>query len=148
MRRSENIGFFMLRLTKNITNKKLPAGELRPELAYILCYLSNPNKNDVFLDPFAGYGSIPIERARNFPYNLVFASDKNKDFKRIIRDRMKSKKMSKTIIPKVQNALSMQSFDDEFITKIVTDPPWGFHEKMSYWFLHINVRRVFKSIKT
>ena len=94
LRRSENIGFFMLRLTKNIINKKLPAGELRPELAYILCYLSEPDKSDIFLDPFAGYGSIPIERVKNFSYNLVFASDNDKRFKQIIRDRIKTKKVN------------------------------------------------------
>lgn len=128
LRRSENIGFFMLRLTKNITNKKLPAGELRPELAYILCYLSEPNKSDIFLDPFAGYGSIPIERAKKFSYNLVFASDNNKDFKQIIRDRIKTQKVNKTIIPKVLDALDMKAFKDDFISKIVTDPPWGLYE--------------------
>lgn len=130
LRRSENIGFFLLRLTKNITNKKLPAGELRPELAYILCFLSEPDKSDIFLDPFAGHGSIPIERVKFFSYSLVFASDKDKNFKQIIRDRIKTKKVNKTIIPKVQGALDMKSFEDGFITKIVTDPPWGLYENI------------------
>ena len=130
LRRSENIGFFMLRLTKNITNKKLPAGELRPELAYILCYLSEPDKSDIFLDPFAGHGSIPIERAKSSSYNLVFASDSNKDFKQIIRDRIKTKKVNKTIIPKVLDALDMKAFEDGFVSNIVTDPPWGLYENI------------------
>ncbi len=128
LRRSENIGFFMLRLTKNITNKKLPAGELRPELAYILCYLSEPDKSDIFLDPFAGHGAIPIERAKNFSYNMIFASDNNKGFRQIIRDRIKTKKVNKTIIPKMLDALNMKAFEDGFISKIVTDPPWGLYE--------------------
>ena len=128
LRRSENIGFFMLRLTKNITNKKLPAGELRPELAYILCYLSEPDKSDIFLDPFAGHGAIPIERAKNFSYNIVFASDNDKGFKQTIRDRIKTKKVNKTIIPKVLDALDMKAFENGFISKIVTDPPWGLYE--------------------
>ena len=130
LRRSENICFFMLRLTKNITNKKLPAGELRPELAYILCYLSEPEKSDIFLDPFAGHGAIPIERAKNFSYNLVFAGDNDKDFKQIIRDRIKTKKVNKTIIPKVLDALNMRTFEDGFVSKIVTDPPWGLYEEI------------------
>lgn len=123
LRRSENIGFFLLRLTKNTINKKLHTGELRPELAYILCSLSEPNKSDIFLDPFAGHGSIPIERAKTFPYNFIFAGDSNKEFKQFIREKIKTKKTKKTIIPKVQDALNMQSFEDSFITKIVTDPP-------------------------
>jgi 23S rRNA G2445 N2-methylase RlmL len=130
LRRSENIGFFMLRLTKNITNKKLPAGELRPELAYILCYLSEPDKSDIFLDPFAGHGSIPIERAKNFSYNMIFASDNDKNFKQIIRDRIKTKKVNKTIIPKVLDALDMKVFENGFVSKIVTDPPWGLYENI------------------
>jgi len=128
LRRSENIGFFLMRLTKNITNKKLHAGELRPELAYILCSLSEPDKSDIFLDPFAGYESIPIERAKIFPYNLIFAGDNNKEFKQFIKEKIKTRKTKKTIIPKVQDALDMQLFEDNFITKIVTDPPWGLFE--------------------
>ncbi len=130
LRRSENIGFFLLRLTKNVTNKKLPPGELRPELAYIISYLSEPNKNDIFLDPFAGHGSIPIERAKNFPYTIIFASDNDKNFKQIIKKRIKDKKLNKTILPKVQDALNMKTFDDNFITKIATDPPWGLYENI------------------
>lgn len=130
LRRSENVGFFLLRLTKNITNKKLHPGELRPELAYILCSLSEPDKSDIFLDPFAGYGSIPLERAKNFPYDLIFAGDNDRKFKQFIREKIKTKKAKKTIIPKVQDALDMQSFEDSFITKIVTDTPWGLFENI------------------
>lgn len=130
LRRNENIGFFMLRLTKNIINKKLSAGELRPELAYILCSLSEPDKSDIFLDPFAWHGSIPIERAKSFSYNMVFASDNDKGFKQIIREKIKNKKVNKIIIPKVQDALDMESFEDGFVTKIVTNPPWGLYENI------------------
>ncbi len=150
LRRSENIGFFLLRLTKNVTNKKLHPGELRPELAYILCSLSEPDKSDIFLDPFAGYGSIPIERARSFPCNLIFVSDNNREFKQFIRERIKTKKVNKTIIPKVQDALDMQSFENAFITKIVTDPPWGLFEDIkditSFYFSMVDeFLRVLKS---
>lgn len=128
LQRRENIGFFMLRLTKNITNKKLHKGELRPELAHILCYLSEPDKEDIFLDPFSGYGSIPIERAKSFPANIIFATDKKEEYKKYFNEKIKLRKLKIKIILKTLNALNMGFFKNNFITKIVTDPPWGIYE--------------------
>src|SRR3989344_9063070 len=69
LERKENIGFFMLRLTKN-KNKGIEKGKLRSELAYLLNYLSEPDKRDVFLDPFSGLGTLPIMR-KNFVYKEI-----------------------------------------------------------------------------
>lgn len=128
--RREGVGFFMLRLTKNVTNKKLHPGELRPELAHVMCYLSDPSKDDIFLDPFAGYGAIPLERAKSFSVNLIFANEKNAEQKKYIKNKLDSKKLKKQVILKADDALDMKSFEDGFITKIVTDPPWGEFENI------------------
>lgn len=124
LKRREKIGFFLLRLTKNKLSK-LERGELRPELAYILCSLSKPNKKDIFLDPFAGHGSIPITRAKYFASNLIFASDKIEGYKRYLNKRINSKSIRERIIPKNLDATQLDFFENNYIDKIVTDPPWG-----------------------
>ena len=61
--RSEGMAFFCMRLTKKPNQEKyLEKGELRPELASILCLISEPKDDDIFMDPFCGYGAIPIQR--------------------------------------------------------------------------------------
>ena len=130
LKRRENISFFMLRITKNKQNKNLKKGELRKELSHILCFLSEPKENDTFLDPFAGYGSIPIKRAKLKKVNLIFASDKIKNYKNEFNKRIQDKKLRDKIIPKTLDATNLEFFKDNFITKIVTDPPWGEYKKI------------------
>lgn len=126
--RSEGAGFFMARLSRNISNKNLQKGELRPELAYMLNYLSEPDKNDVFLDPFSGHGSIPFARLKYFPVNLIFANDAEEEMRAFMKSRIAGSLAKEKIIIKKMDALSMSGFEDGFIGKIVTDPPWGYFE--------------------
>ena len=122
----ERYGFFLKRLTRQTAYKKtLEKGALRPELAHVLNFISEPDADDIFLDPFCGYGSIPIERATSFPYNMIFAADKNQELVKLIRQKLKGSRIKGTFIVKEQDALDMQAFEDGFIHKIVTDPPWG-----------------------
>lgn len=130
--RSENIGFFMFRITYDIP--KLERGQLRPELTNILCLLSNPKDEDVVLDPFAGSGAIPIERARITKFKGIFALDKNLELAKKLRDKIKkfrSKKIQKSFFTKAKNFFETD-FDDGFFDSIITDPPWGFFEKLEY----------------
>ena len=129
--RSEGYGFFLMRLTTHTAYEKvLQKGELKPELAHLLCFISEPNEEDIFLDPFCGYGAIPIERALSFPYNMIFAIDKDSDKKQFVRNSLTTKKVKGTFIVKSQDALNLASFDTNFIHKIVTDPPWGLFERL------------------
>jgi 16S rRNA G966 N2-methylase RsmD len=122
--RSEGYGFIGIRIkhTQNV-EKVLQKGELRTELANMLCYISEPDKEDVFLDPFAGSGSIPIERATAFPYKQVIASEADiKTFERL-KKRVSESKLN--IILGQWDALNLKSIPNNSIKKIVTDPPWG-----------------------
>lgn len=108
--RSEGLGLFGARLTQHPDyGKTLERGELRPELANMLCLLSEPKETDVFLDPFAG--SAAIARARTeFSYKQMLVGDiepKNKTIRKM-------------------DATRLEEFGDESVDKIVTDPPWGF----------------------
>jgi tRNA (guanine6-N2)-methyltransferase len=129
--RSEGYGFFLFRLTQQPAFQHvLEKGELGPEIAYTLCYLSEPNNDDIFLDPFCGYGSIPLERAVSFPYNMIFAFDNDPGKKRLVRSRVKESRIKGMFIVKTENALNMKTFEDGFVHKIVTDPPWGFYKEL------------------
>ena len=127
LRRREGVGFFMIRLTRNNLKRRIFKGELRPELAYVLCYLSEPQRNDIFLDPLAGYGAIPLARAKNFPYAFIWAMDRDRKCGRIIKRKIKKARVIKRVGVLVQDALRMKQIADESITRIVTDPPWGLY---------------------
>lgn len=124
--RREGNGLFGLRLTRHTSYEKiLEKGELYPELAHILCLISEPNQNDTFLDPFCGSGAIPIARAIGFPYGTIYASDiENKS---VEKTRQKASKANRKIIIRKCDALHLDTFNDNSIDKIVTDPPWGLH---------------------
>ena len=129
LRRREGLGLFLERLTRHKTfDKSLEKGELRPDLANALCLMSDPGPDDVFLDPFCGHGAIPLERARAAPFKLMFATDADADAVKKLRRKVKAtgrKRLIRSIIAKRTDALELTGFDDGFITKIVTDPPWG-----------------------
>lgn len=127
--RSEGFCFFGLRLTRHQDYKKLLyLGELRPELAYLMCLMSEPSSDDIFIDPFAGYGSIPIARASNFPFNKIYASDL--DLKQVELLKMKTRTAKININIGKWDATQLVNFRDCSIDKIVTDPPWGIYAKV------------------
>lgn len=122
--RNESYGFVGLRLTRTPNYEKtLHKGELRPELANIMCLISKPSSNDVFLDPFAGYGAIPIERAKAFPYAQIMAGEKELPAFKVLEDKVK-KTRQKIVVGK-WDALNLSALTDNSLDKIVTDPPWG-----------------------
>lgn len=128
LRRNENIILFALKLTYNrITEKQLPGGALRPELSYLLAYMSKIKSSDIIIDPFCGHGSIPKEIVKHFNYNMVFASDINEIL--INQFKLEYKKNKKNLFIKQRNALDLSYFKDGFIDKIITDPPWNIFEK-------------------
>lgn len=100
-------------------------GKLRPKLAHILNLLSEPNKDDVYLDPFAGHGALPWDRMNNFPYAKIYVSDINEKF---VRKYDKEYQKHSNIIIKKANAHNLAYLKDESVSKIVTDPPWGLYE--------------------
>ena len=131
--RREGLFLFLLRLTRQAAGEaRLEPGELRPELANLLCELSDPDATDVFLDPFCGSGSIPLERASLAPYRLIFAQDTDPGRVKALRQRVKGlrKPAQRTFFAKQVDARSMEGFDDSFVDKVVTDPPWGLYEAL------------------
>lgn len=124
--RAEGCGFFGLRLTRHPDYKKiLQPGELRPELAYLLCVISEPNSDDIFLDPFAGYGAIPFQRLNYFKFQKIFVGDIDP---KIVYDlKRKFESLGKNVSVGCWDALSPKDFPANSLDKIVTDPPWGIY---------------------
>ncbi len=127
--RREGTGFFMMRLTKHATTQRmLHKGELRPELASLLCALSEPREGDVFVDPFCGYGSIPLARAQLAPYRSIHALDNDMHLVAYLKKKLQTHDTpypSRSIRVEHCDALNLDTFEDNSVDKIVTDPPWG-----------------------
>lgn len=123
--RSEGQAFFGIRLTGLTETKGKPEkGELRPELAHLLCLLSNPAAHDTFLDLFCGSGAIPLERSLSFPYTQIVASDSDLSLVETLKHKVLSQQAFKVT---QMDALTLGGIEDQSIDKIVTDPPWGFY---------------------
>jgi tRNA G10 N-methylase Trm11 len=127
--RREKYGFFGLRITYPSKNEsRREKGELRKEVAYVMNFISNPDPKDIVLDPFAGHGAIPLERARNFPYKRIIAIDK--DSYLVYKLKRKVATFKKNIEVICGDALNLYKIPDKSIDKIITDPPWGEFEKI------------------
>ncbi len=132
--RREGYGFAGLRITRHRAYEKtLARGELRPELCHLLGLISEPTEEDVMLDPFCGSGAIPLERARSFPYRTVLAGDVDAKQVKDLRSKVRqlrwvvNSKRRKFVVGR-WDALDLRTFAPESVSKIITDPPWGFYE--------------------
>jgi len=127
--RKEEISLFGARITPlgKETTRKYNKGELRQELAHLLVLLSDHQKEDVILDPFAGSGAIVLERVQSFPYKKFFAGDNKEDL--VEELKRKTKWGQQKIIVEKHDALNLDNLDDGSINKIITDPPWGLFER-------------------
>jgi predicted RNA methylase len=106
-------------------------GELPRTTCRLLAEMTEPRADDVFLDPFCGYGGIVLERSLASPYRFAFAQDIDPEKVAAVKESLSGKlfeKRRKTIFPKARDALDPAAFDSGFVTAIATDPPWGLYE--------------------
>lgn len=121
--RAEGKKLFTLRLPRaKFKREKLMAGELRPELAHILCLAAGIKAKHTVLDMFAGYGSLPYEAVRGFGCKQVIASDNRK---------LPNRHEHPFITWHTAEASHLDFFADHSIDRIVTDPPWGVYDRMN-----------------
>jgi tRNA G10 N-methylase Trm11 len=121
--RANEKSYFGMRASNFTINTTEPE-ELRSDLATLLCYVSEPQKNDVFLDSFCGSGAIPLARAKLGKYTKIYGYDS--DGAKISKLRAVS---GSGMVFSVGDARNMAMIADASITKIVTDPPWGLYDK-------------------
>lgn len=121
-------GFFGLRLTHPAWDeKRLPAGRLDPEIAYLLSVISQPQDTDVVLDPMAGHGAIVAARAQHFPFKMILATDS--DPERVAGIKSQYAPFGKQFVIGQMDATDMEDIPEATVTTIITDPPWGLHDE-------------------
>ncbi|MBN2101216.1 methyltransferase [Candidatus Dojkabacteria bacterium] len=100
-------------------------GSLRPTIAATLVYLSGVDKNDIFLDPMCGAGTILAERMIAGSYREILGGDIDESAVEAAKVNL-SRLKSNAILPNIKmwDATNLP-LDDESVTKIVTNPPWG-----------------------
>jgi len=126
--RDDGSCYFLKRLSRHTAyDKLLDPGELHPELAYMMCWLTVPKYTDIVLDPFCGYGAIPLQRCRRFPFARLYAFDKSE--KALGRTREKLPRKNPHIVIRNQDVLTLsKALPPESVDAVITDPPWGFFE--------------------
>lgn len=125
--RRENFAFCGQLISKReFTEKNLHKGELRPELAYLICSYAKIKSDDVVLEPFCGYGSIPVQLSKHFPFKKMYINDIDEEKITLLRENKHLKKENIEISAK--DSLQSQTFLEKEISLVITDPPWGFYE--------------------
>lgn len=126
--RREGFAFCGQLITKReFTEKNLNKGELRPEIAYFISCFADIQKDDIILEPFCGYGSIPVQIAKKFHYQKLFASDIDEQKIKLVAEK-KQLCGNENINVSVQNAFELKNIPDKYADVIISDPPWGYYE--------------------
>lgn len=112
---------------REFTEKNLNKGELRPELAYLMCCFAELKENDVIAEPFCGYGSIPIQLVKKFHFLHLYVSDIDEEKITALKEK-KYFKQNDFVSVEVQDAFSLKQIKDNSVDVIISDPPWGFFE--------------------
>ena len=147
--RSEGFAFCGQLISKReFTEKNLNKGELRPELAYLISAFSEISPHDTILEPFCGYGSIPVQLSKRFNFAKLLVSDIDSEKIEALREKKALQKEAVKV--SVQDALVLPQIDDNSIDMIISDPPWGFYEDIGdicdfYRNMFNSFRRVLKS---
>ncbi len=114
---------------REFTEKNLNKGELRPEIAYLICCFADINSEDTVLEPFCGYGSIPTQLAKKFRFKKLYISDIEEDRVELTKSRKQISQAPEGLIDcRTADAMSLSHIEDKSISLVITDPPWGFYE--------------------
>lgn len=124
--RADGRAWFLKRLSRHRAyDKLLHPGELHPQLAYLMCWLARPGRRDTVIDPFCGYGAIPQELSRRFPFARLYAADLDAAVLKIAREKLPKRE---NILVERQDALNLTAaFPAGSIQAVITDPPWGLY---------------------
>jgi 16S rRNA G966 N2-methylase RsmD len=109
------------------TKGRQPAekGSLSAELSALLVTLSRPDPRDVFLDPFAGSGSIIAARLTSPAHKIIY-NDLDKSLYRSAEARL-GHHAGLTFTN--EDGTAITSAKSAEVSAIVTDPPWGEYDE-------------------
>ena len=114
---------------REFTEKNLNQGELRPEIAYLICCFADIQNNDTILEPFCGYGSIPVQLAKKFRFEKLYVSDL--DSENASQTAARKQLSAPNIECCTADATILSHIQDKSISLVITDPPWGYYEEMT-----------------
>jgi 16S rRNA G966 N2-methylase RsmD len=97
-------------------------GALSYELSSMLVAASRPSARDVFLDPFAGSGSLVLARAESDARRIWYSDINLREFE---HDFPRELYAGRHVDFLDDDALTLDSVPDGQVDVIVTDPPWG-----------------------
>ena len=130
--REEGYGFYGQLIEKRaVTEKNLDKGELRPEFAFLMCLCAEHTDKSVIMDPFAGFGAIPIQIKRNFPYHRLIINDIDAEKIQKLKRIFDNKELDSRILLSCDDALHQPNILRHSIDTIITDPPWGYYEEIN-----------------
>ena len=122
---------------REFTEKNLNKGELRPEIAYLICCFAEINSEDTILEPFCGYGSIPIQLAKHFKCSKIYAFDIDEEkVKRLYSGALRQAQglqnsQGQQVDIRQADAFELSHLPDNSIDAVITDPPWGLWEDIA-----------------
>lgn len=121
IKRSGGEELLTLRLPRaKFKRQKLNQGELRPELANIICLAAGIKAKHQVLDMFAGCGALPLEAIRGFGCKDVLAVDVKE---------LSGRHNHPEIKWHLADSKALDFISSDSIDRIITDPPWGEFDK-------------------
>ena len=132
---------------REFTEKNLNKGELRPEIAYLICAFAGISREDTVLEPFCGFGSIPVQLAKHFACRELYVSDIDGEKAALVA--AKKFAAAPNVHVSKADAFVLDSVADKSIDTVVTDPPWGLWENIEdigafYAKMFVSFKRVLK----
>jgi len=116
---------------REFTEKNLNKGELRPEIAYLICCLADISPDDTISEPFCGYGSIPTQLAKKFRFKKLYVSDIENERVELTKSRKQITSCPDGLIDcRTADALTLSHIEDKSVSLVITDPPWGYYEEI------------------
>ena len=102
----------------------LNSGELRPELACLLCLDHVFDASTVVCDPYAGYGAIPLHIQRQCKYKTMYVNDRDAG----LVGRLKKTALGRGsgVVITCGDAVDLRHIAAGSVDLVVTDPPWGY----------------------
>ncbi|MCB8945362.1 MAG: RNA methyltransferase [Ardenticatenaceae bacterium] len=102
---------------------ELPAS-LRPSVAAAMVHLSEPNKDDVFVDPMCGSGTILMERIAAGPYRRLYGGDIAPERVEATKKNLFQKVWLKSVLVRQWDVqqLPLNTYEAD---KVVTNLPFG-----------------------
>ena len=113
---------------REFTEKNLNKGELRPEIAYLMCCFAKLPNDAVVLEPFCGYGAIPVQLKKHFACKKIYASDIDEEKVKALRQAQGPQSIKVEICK--ADVFELSHIADNSIDAIITDPPWGLWENI------------------